>query len=166
MWSFWQTYFKNTDVPGYANLKDGIPLVLGMIFGTSVAGEITAFRFYKAAGEGGANHFGRIYEWSTGNLVAWTDRSDDSSCAGGRWVTIPLAAPFRTAVGVKYTLALDAVMSYAKSENYYTTVPATRNSIISYGSVYGTGVGARPTSGEQGSACYWVDGKCTGSTST
>lgn len=62
----YSTVFNPGDIPALADLNDGIAYNMGMQFITTVAGNITAVRFYKATSEKGYGHAGKIYEYNTG----------------------------------------------------------------------------------------------------
>lgn len=98
-----QTLLASTDTPASASLTDGVKLVLGLRFTTAGAGSITALRYFKATGEGNTGHSGRIYSSATGLVLGNSSVTSDSSCTGGKWVTLRLATPVRTTAGTEYT---------------------------------------------------------------
>lgn len=157
-----QTLFTAADVTPTLNLNDGDPLVLGLRFTTTVAGDITAFRFYKSASEVGGVHSGRVYLSSSGALLGTTGPFDPSTCTGWRWVSVPLLTPVRTSPGVEYTVAVDMVDNYGKTEG---TMASGRVSgylrAVAGGSVYGldSGVIPRDVFETSDQANYWVDGE-------
>lgn len=91
-----QTMLTANDRPAMDDLNDGQRIVLGQRFLTVVPGTIRAVRFFKTWDEGGEGHSGRIYDASSGALLARTGSFNDDSCAGPGWVAAPLLQPFRT----------------------------------------------------------------------
>lgn len=162
-----QTLFTTANVPPTTSLNDGYPLVLGMQFTFAVAGRITGFRYYKAGTETTATHSGRVYLASSGALVGTTGTFNDASCtaAGGRWVSVPLQTPVTVTAATRYTVAIDSVTNYAKTDSYLS-VARTRGDVtaVANGAVYSTTVGVIPRDffGTSGQSNYWVDGKHTG----
>lgn len=151
------SFFTAQDLPQVASERDGMTrLVLGTRFTTSVSGRITAFRFYKALYEASAVRSGRIYNTDTGALVAAV-RFSDSGCAGGNWVTASLITPFCTTAGARYTIAVDDVLAYAKSEDYFPLQGLTRGSVTFLGGVYGFEPSAMPSEVFNRASNYWVD---------
>lgn len=159
-----QTIFFPSDTPQALDLNDGVHLVLGQRFTTAVAGDLLAVRYYKAASEGGSSSLGgrtgRIYDWSSGALLASTELTVDDGCPGPRWVSIPLQASLRTAVGKEYVVAIDGVDYYSKTDVYDlgANLGGSINPTIG-GAVYGFDTGVMPN-GAGGDANYWVDGTC------
>jgi hypothetical protein len=152
-----QTIFSSTDTPQLPTNTDNRALVLGLRFSSSVIGDITAFRFFKSASEGGSGHMGRIYNRSNGQLLASTAAFSDDSCPGPRWVSVPLFAPLRTVVGREYTVAVDSLMHYAKTDSM--AWPRVSGALSALGATYGFGLGTMPNEPSWMNAHYWVDGK-------
>jgi hypothetical protein len=151
------TFFTAQDLPQVASERDGMTrLVLGTRFTTSVSGRITAFRFYKALYEASAVRTGRIYNTDTGALVADV-RFSDSGCAGGNWVVASLLTPFCTTAGTRYTIAVDNVLAYAKSEDYFPLQGLTRGSVTFIDGVYGFEPRVMPNEVFNRASNYWVD---------
>lgn len=149
--------FGANDRPATADSTDNQRLVLGLRLTTTLAGTISAIRFYKAASEGGSGHTGRIYNSATGAVLA-SVAFNDAACNGPKWVVAPLAAPLQTTPGVEYTVAVDSLLYYVKTDGYYAS-PRTVGKVTAIAGVYGTAAGQMPTYQNQLPASYYIDGE-------
>lgn len=154
------TFFSPTDVPLTVNNTDNAALVLGVRFNAELAGDVTGFRFFKAAGERGATHAGHIYDWVTGQLLASTGRVIDTHCVGPGWVSAPLLAPLRTVAGGQYVVAVDSVLFYPKTPDAFSASrPRAGMTLLQAGGVFGFKTNEIPRMNfGGGTSNYWVDG--------
>lgn len=134
---------------------EGASVELGTAFESSVAGEVTAIRFYKAVGNIGA-HVGSLWS-STGERLA-TVAFTDETIRG--WQTATLDAPVSIEPGRAYVVSYYAPLGgYSYTTNYFgfaatagpLTAPAGMNGRYRYG-----GGGSMPTD-SWGATNYFVD---------
>ena len=92
--------WTNTEIPSQTNYNAGRAIQVGERFSSSVAGQVTALRFYKSA-QGTGTHSVRL--WSpTGTLLvssAWTGAASASG-----WQTVQLPTPVTLTAGAQYTV--------------------------------------------------------------
>lgn len=130
-------------------------LVLGTQLSTSVSGNITALRYFKAAEEEFPAHTGRVYDASNGELLA-SVTFVDASCQGAGWVSVALPSPVVTVAHAEYVVAIDNVLHYPEDAGYWATAQ-TRGKLRFSGGKYGVTSGVMPA--EATSSNYWIDGK-------
>jgi len=105
-----QTLFTN-QIPSLTNLCDGSPCSsyeLGMKFRSSVAGQVTAIRYFKDANEPAGNHVGHIWDLS-GNLLATTTFLNET---GNGWQQQALGAPLSIQANTTYIVSVNLVSHY------------------------------------------------------
>lgn len=153
-----QTVYSPSDTPAEPSSTDGSKYALGLRLSTSVAGDITAVRFLRAAGEAGTGHVVQVLDWNTGAVYTTLDASgiDTSSCAAGSWVSLRLTPPLRTAVGTTYLVYVDGFTYYARQNGFFAS-PRTSGSLTAYGSTSGV-TGYVPWSDYWASTAYFLDG--------
>src|SRR5207342_990803 len=80
--------FTASNTPAQTNLNDGSPLEVGVKFQSSVAGQITALKFYRSASDTGADI---LDLWTTTgtNLASVTF----TNTAASGWQTVSLTTP-------------------------------------------------------------------------
>jgi hypothetical protein len=149
--------FNVTDFPESLDNFDGpnVDLVLGTRFRVEKQGTINAFRWFKARNEGD-HHTGFIYG-PNGNIVATTGQFSTRNCDGPAWVTVPLLQNFRPVPGQEYTVAIDSVKYYVKTDNYPWFEKADQG-VVPIAGYYSTTPGTRPVFGP-GTTNYWLDGR-------
>lgn len=156
--------FFGSGTPAGSAASDGTSLELGMAFGTSVEGRITAIRFYKSAGDTGA-HTGTL--WSSSGQPLATVAFQNESAEG--WQRAQLSVPVTILPGETYTVSyLSPQGKYTFAGNYFTS-PVTSGPLtaITPGNGtfrYGTG-GVKPESSWQASN-YFVDVEFSAGTGT
>lgn len=157
------TLFAQGDHPISARSSDGVPLTLGLQFGVTWTGDISAFRYYKSASDDGMEeHTGRIYSWPDGKVLADTEPFTAEACSGAGWVTIPLNRPLRAVEGHTYVLAIDNMSSYASSGNFLRADYKKGYLVAKMGGgLYGftPGVMPRDKYGSTSYTNYWLDGE-------
>jgi hypothetical protein len=131
--SKYTTVFTAYDMEPTDIYDDGQPIVLGVKVSPKASGTITAFRFYKAAGEASESQIGKIYSWPDGKLLGTTGRF--SSCQGPKWISVPFNSPIAVTAGRQYVLALEGVKTYAKT-SYFFTKPRRHGALVALSSVY------------------------------
>jgi ligand-binding SRPBCC domain-containing protein len=153
--------FSAASTPAQTNINDGSQLQLGMKFTSSVAGQITALKFYRSPGDTGLN---TVDLWtSTGTRLA-TATFTNTSATG--WQTVALPSAVSIAANTTYVASYHTTGTYAATNSYFTTAvtngpltaPSTTtaggNGVYSYGGTSTSGI--FPTS-TYNAANYWVD---------
>ncbi|MCP3395145.1 DUF4082 domain-containing protein [Bradyrhizobium sp. CCGB12] len=153
--------FSASNTPAQTNLNDGSQLGVGMKFTSSVAGQITALKFYRSASDTGPNV---LDLWtSTGTRLA-TATFTNTSVSGWQTVTLPSAVSI--AANTTYVASYHTTGAYVVTNNYFTAAvtngPLTAlsattpggNGVYSYGGTSTSSI--FPTSTYNGSN-YWVD---------
>src|SRR6185437_7954517 len=137
--------------PAKLSGNDGNAVGLGMKFSSSVAGTITAIKFYKAINSTGT-HTGHIWSSSGGALFAGTFSGETAS----GWQTLQLATPLAIAANTTYTVSYHT-SEYVWSQPYGWPVSSAPLAAPANAGVYAYGSGsAFPTSTYQ-SSNYFVD---------
>lgn len=157
-----QTFFKPGELPADPFNKDDSKLVLATRLTPAVSGDMTAFRFYKSAMEY-AKHTLRIYNPENQELLYSLQLNDSYFlCEGPRWVSIPLPSPFRLHKGAQYVLAVEFVLAYPKTENFFPVSGGIqRGDLIFLGSLFGFEEGQYPKETPLTTSNYWLDRKYT-----
>ncbi|WP_225703695.1 DUF4082 domain-containing protein [Bradyrhizobium cenepequi] len=153
--------FSGSDIPAQTNLNDGSQLEVGMKFTSSVAGQITALKFYRSPGDTGVN---TLDLWTaTGTRLATVTFSNTSASG---WQTVTLPSGVSIAANTTYIASYHTTGAYVATNNYFTTAvtngPLTApsstasggNGVYSYGGTSTSGI--FPTS-SYNAANYWVD---------
>jgi hypothetical protein len=127
-----------TETPAVAASNDASSVELGVSFTPSVAGTVTAIRFYKGTGNTGT-HTGHLWS-STGQLLAIVTFANETATG---WQAAALSAPVALTAGTKYVVSYLAPSGhYSYTVNYFTspktsgplTAGATTNGLYLYGS--------------------------------
>ncbi|HWK66231.1 MAG TPA: DUF4082 domain-containing protein, partial [Rhizobiaceae bacterium] len=139
--------FSASATPTQTNLNDGSQLELGMKFTSSVAGQVTALKFYRSANDTGQNV---LDLWtSTGTKLA--SATFTNTTASG-WQTVPLATPVNIAANTTYVTSYHTTGTYVATSNFFTnavtsgvlTAPSSSssggNGLYRYGGSVGTGI--------------------------
>lgn len=157
-----QTLYTQEDVPEQLSATDNRRLVLGHEIATSTRGVVTAVRYFKAQGEAGLGRTARIYDTTTGRLLASTSLITDGGCPGPAWISAPLSPALVVQPGVVYTVAVDGVFRYTKTDGYLAG--GDRGSgdltLLANGAVFGAPDGGMPSqrSGDTAQSSYFIDG--------
>ena len=153
--------FTASNTPAQTNLTDSSPLEVGVKFQSSVAGQITALKFYRSSGDTGSD---LLDLWtSTGtNLASVTF----TNTAASGWQTVNLSTPVSIAANTTYVASYHTSGFYVATGNFFATdftsgvltAPSTTtaggNGVYAYGGSSTTGI--FPTS-TFGAANYWAD---------
>ncbi|GAA2136917.1 hypothetical protein GCM10009825_22570 [Arthrobacter humicola] len=130
--------YDDSVLPGIQEVRDGVPLTLGVRFSSTTAGSVTGVRFYKSAGNTGT-HSGTLFTASGQQLATVTFANESTS----GWQTAYFNQP------VAMTANTDYIMAYKSSTGSYS---ATVNG---FGS--GLSVGNLRTASDAGSYSYAND---------
>ena len=137
--------FDDSVTPGIAELREGVPLTLGVRFSSVSAGEVLGIRFYKSAGNTGT-HNGALYSAAGQQLatVAFTNES-----ASG-WQTAMFSQPVQMAANTDY------IVSYKSLTGTYS---ATANG-------FGSGMSVGPLRAASDAGAYTYSGDFASARST
>ena len=163
--------FTASSTPTLIGLNDGKALEVGVKFTSSVAGEITALKFYRSALDTGPDV---LDLWlSTGTLLA---SATFTNTAASGWQTVNLATPVSIAANATYVASYHTNGPYVATNNFFAnafssgTLTALSsasvsggNGVYSYGGTSTTGI--FPTS-TFGAANYYADVVFSSSTTT
>jgi hypothetical protein len=149
--------FNASEYPEVTDAFDGddVALVLSTRFRMEKQATITSFRWFKAEDEDD-HHVGNLYSVD-GELLATTGPFSTRGCDGPRWVQVPFLRPFRPTPGQEYSVVIDNVRYYVKTENY-RFVDKEGNGIVPVGGYFSTDPGTLPVFGP-GTTNYWIDGE-------
>jgi hypothetical protein len=143
--------WADTDVPTNPAWNEPAAVQVGTRFTTSVAGSVTAIRFYKGVANTGVH---TVNLWGPANELLAQAPSTAESGAG--WQTVPLASPIALVPGQTYTAAYHSTTGrYAVTPNGLAAVRTSGplSTLVPGGAyVYGTGFPAGSSS-----ASYGVD---------
>lgn len=158
------TTLFGTETPITLAANDSSSVELGVSFTPSVAGTVTAIRFYKGTGNTGT-HTGHLWT-SSGQLLATVTFANETATG---WQFAALSSPVALTAGTKYVVSYLAPSGqYSVSANYFTspktsgplTAGTTNNGLY----IYGTG-GGFPVN-TSSAANYFVDVSFASATST
>lgn len=139
--------FSASSTPTLLNLNDGQQLELGMKFTSSVAGQITALKFYRSANDTGQN----VLDLWTSTGTKLTSVAFTNTSASG-WQTVPLATPVNIAANTTYVTSYHTTGAYVATNNFFAnavtsgvlTAPSSSssggNGLYRYGGSATTGV--------------------------
>ncbi|MGM4906713.1 DUF4082 domain-containing protein [Tardiphaga sp. 866_E4_N2_1] len=153
--------FTASDAPSLPALNDGRQLEVGVKFTSSVAGLITALKFYRSASDTGPD---LLDLWtSTGTKLS---SATFTNTAASGWQTVFLATPIAIAANTTYVASYHTSGTYVATDNYFTTAvtrgpltaPSTAtaggNGVYAYGGTATAGIFPTNT---YGAANYFVD---------
>ena len=128
-----------TDVPATTAGAEGSTWEQGLEFSSSVSGQITHIRFWKAPGEADG-HSGKI--WTTsGTLLASVNFACETPSG---WQEAQLATPLQITAGVRYRVTYNVQNVIAKTFNVLNS-PLSRGPLTGWGSYFSAGAGSFPT---------------------
>ncbi|UPK30936.1 DUF4082 domain-containing protein (plasmid) [Bradyrhizobium sp. 195] len=149
--------FSASSTPAQTALNDGQQLEVGVKFTSSVAGKVTALKFYRSASDTGSDI---VNLWTaTGTKLA---SATFTNTAASGWQTVALPAAVSIAANTTYVASYHTTGTYVATNGYFTTAvtngpltaPSAGNGVYAYG---GTGTaGIFPTNTYNG-ANYWTD---------
>ena len=153
--------FSASNIPAQTNLNDGSQIEVGMKFTSSAAGQITALKFYRSAGDTGTDV---LNLWTTSGTRLATATFTNTSASG--WQTVSLPSAVSIAANTTYIASYHTTGAYVATNNYFTTAvtngpltaPSTTtaggNGVYSYGGTSTSGIFPTNT---YGAANYWAD---------
>ena len=153
--------FTASNTPAQTNLNDGPQLEVGVKFQSSVAGQITALKFYRSASDTGADILD-LWTSTATNLASVTF----TNTAASGWQTVSLATPVAISANTTYVASYHTTGSYVATDNFFTTAftsgaltaPSTTtaggNGVYAYGGTVTAGIFPTNTFG---AANYWAD---------
>ena len=108
--------FSASNTPAQTNLNDGSQLEVGVKFQSSVAGQITALKFYRSASDTGADI---LDLWTTTgtNLASVTF----TNTAASGWQTVSLTTPVAISANTTYVASYHTTGHYVATDNFFTT---------------------------------------------
>jgi VCBS repeat-containing protein len=153
--------FSASSAPTLTALNDGQQLEVGMKFTSSIAGQITALKFYRSASDTGSD---LLDLWtSTGTKLA---TATFTNTAASGWQTVALPTPVAIAANTTYVASYHTTGFYVATDNFFTTAvtsgpltaPSTTtaggNGVYAYGGTATAGIFPTNT---YGAANYFVD---------
>jgi VCBS repeat-containing protein len=148
--------FSASSAPA-GSFQDGTPLEAGVKFTTSVAGQITALKFYRSAGDTGTDI---LDLWSSAGANLASVAFSNTTASG--WQTVALPTAITLTANTTYVASYHTTGAYVATNNFFTTAvtngplaaSATGNGVYSYGGTNAAGV--FPTS-TWSAANYWAD---------
>jgi hypothetical protein len=112
----------------------------GVSFSSSVSGEITHIRYWKAPGEPGTNHVGRI--WAQNGLLLASVFFTNETASG--WQEAQLQTPLVISANVRYRVSFNVQSVSAKTLNGLAT-PVTSGPLVTWSSFSAPFAGIFPT---------------------
>ncbi|MGY3604085.1 MULTISPECIES: DUF4082 domain-containing protein [unclassified Bradyrhizobium] len=148
--------FSASSTPA-GSFNDGSALEVGVKFTTSVAGQITALKFYRSATDTGPDV---LDLWSATGVNLATVTFTNTTASG--WQTVALPTPVALTANTTYVASYHTTGAYVATSNFFTsavtngplTATAGGNGVYSYGGTNTTGT--FPTSTWNASN-YWAD---------
>ncbi len=131
-----------TDTPVTTGSGAGQTWEQGVEFSSTVNGQITHIRFWKAAGEPSGNHVGRIW---TANGVPLISVAFTNETASG-WQEAQLPTPLSITANTRYKVTYNIHNIVAKTFDVFNN-PVTSGPLVSWGSSFSTPAGSFPTTG-------------------
>ena len=153
-----RSLFSASNTPAGTNYDDGTPLEVGVKFQSSVAGQITALKFYRSPSDTGTD---LLDLWTaTGTKLA---SATFTNTAASGWQTVALSTPVAIAANTTYVVSYHTTGAYVETDNFFTTdftsgvltAPSIGgNGVYAYGGTSTTGI--FPTNTWH-AANYWAD---------
>ncbi|MFF1385648.1 DUF4082 domain-containing protein [Arthrobacter sp. NPDC058288] len=132
------SFFDDSVLPGFQEIRDGVPLTLGIRFSSTADGTVTGIRFYKSAGNTGT-HTGTLFT-AAGQQLATVTFANESTAG---WQTAYFNQPVGMSANTEY------IMAYKTTTGAYS---ATAN-----GFVPGLSVGNLRANSDAGAYSYTAD---------
>ena len=141
--------------------NDGQQLEVGVQFKSSVAGEITALKFYRSPSDTGSD----VLDLWTATGTKLASATFTNTAASG-WQTVALSTPVAIAANTNYIVSYHTTGAYVATNNFFTTdltsgvltAPSTTtvggNGVYSYGGT--SSIGIFPTN-TWTATNYWAD---------
>lgn len=94
------SFYEDSVVPGIPEIRDGVPLTLGVRFSSTTDGTVTGVRFYKSAGNTGT-HTGTLFTAAGQQLATVTFANESTS----GWQTAYFNQPVGMTANAEYIMA-------------------------------------------------------------
>jgi hypothetical protein len=153
--SLWPT----SSVPSTEAYPDNAAVELGVKFQTSMAGHITAIRFYKGAGNGGT-HVGSLW-LSNGTKLGSVPFTAETATG---WQTATFATPIAVSTGQTYIASYFAPLGHYPANPHYFSAAHTNGPLTAPSSASSNGNGVYRYGAQSGFPTqtysennYWVD---------
>ena len=105
--------YDDSALPGIQEVRDGVPLTLGVRFSSTTAGSVTGVRFYKSAGNTGT-HSGTLFT-ATGQQLATVTFANESTSG---WQAANFNQPVAMTANTEYIVAYkSSTGSYSATVN-------------------------------------------------
>ncbi|AXJ11223.1 DUF4082 domain-containing protein [Arthrobacter sp. PM3] len=105
--------YDDSVLPGIQEVRDGVPLTLGVRFSSTAAGNVTGVRFYKSAGNTGT-HSGTLFTAAGQQLATVTFANESTS----GWQTANFNQPVAITANTEYIIAYKSTTgSYSATLN-------------------------------------------------
>ena len=153
--------FTASNTPAGTNYNDGTPLEVGVKFQSSVAGQITALKFYRNPSDTGVD---LLDLWdASGTKIA---SATFMNTAASGWQTVALDKSYAIAANTTYVVSYHTTGAYVATNNFFTTdftsgvltAPSTTtaggNGVYAYGGTSTTGIFPTNTYSANN---YWAD---------
>ena len=139
--------FSASATPSLTSLNDGQQLEVGVKFQSSVAGQITALKFYRSPSDTGAD----VLDLWTATGTKLASATFTNTTASG-WQTVGLMTPVTISANTTYIASYHTTGAYAATDNFFTnaltsgvlTAPSTTtaggNGVYAYGGTNTTGL--------------------------
>ncbi|XAS70624.1 DUF4082 domain-containing protein [Micrococcaceae bacterium Sec5.1] len=137
--------FNDSVTPGIAEVREGVPLTLGVRFSSVAAGQVLGMRFYKSLGNTDT-HYGALYTGS-GQQLATVGFANESASG---WQTAIFSQPIQMAANTDY------IVSYKTSSGIYSVTP----------NGFGQGMSVGPLRAAGDAGAYTYNGDFAGARST
>lgn len=116
----------------------------GVEFSSTVDGQITHVRFWKAADEPSGGHVGRIWDVATKTLLAAASFTNETASG---WQEAQLPTPLPITRGVRYKVTYNINSVVAKTFDVFSARPITSGVLVSYRASFSTPAGTFPMTG-------------------
>ena len=139
--------FTASSVPTQTSLNDNAQLEVGVKFTSSVAGQITALKFYRSASDTGSD---LLDLWSSTGTKLATATFTNTTASG--WQTVTLTTPVNITANTTYIASYHTTGAYVATDNFFTsaltsgtlTAPSSAmaggNGVYAYGGSASTGL--------------------------
>ncbi|MGX1160602.1 Ig-like domain-containing protein [Arthrobacter sp. SLBN-100] len=132
------SFYDDAATPGIQEIRDGVPLTLGLRFSSTAGGTVTGVRFYKSAGNTGT-HTGSLFSAAGEQLATVTFANESTS----GWQTAYFNQPVAMSANTEYVVA------------YKSTTGAYSATVNGFGS--GLSVGNLRAASDAGAYSYSTD---------
>jgi hypothetical protein len=154
--------FQSTDAPATVTVSNSKAVELGVKFRSSMAGKVTAIRFYKGSKNTGT-HMGHLWS-ASGSLLASATFTGETASG---WQQVNLATPVAILANATYVASYHTnVGFYSVNTNYFTAAHTSTSGLLTAlasssssggNGVYAYGSASSFPSNSYQASNYWVD---------